>query len=96
MRQFLIDLLKGLEAVVPPPENCHHCITYAKYGSDDAGWEDRLALQVNQNGTFHCFFLSEGDDLAETADQVISTISNFLNSPTPPWTQLGIGPGQYS
>jgi len=42
----LMLFLKSLEGALPPPEHCHHAITYARYGSDDTGWEDRLALQV--------------------------------------------------
>jgi hypothetical protein len=48
MRQRLIDLLKALEAVIPPPRNCHHALTFASYGSDEAGWTDQLAVQINR------------------------------------------------
>ena len=45
-RDYLIQFLKALERLVPPDgEDAHHAITYVRYGSDEEGWEDRLALR---------------------------------------------------
>jgi hypothetical protein len=95
MRQFLIDLLKGLEASVPPPPNCHHAITYAKHGSDEDGWTDKLALQVNHNRKFYCFFLEE-DDLPNDPQRIIGEVQKALSSPEVIATlQEGVALGQY-
>ena len=91
---FLLDFLRRLEADVPPPPDCHHAITFARYGSDEAGWEDKLALQVNRDGVFHCFFLEESDCLQAPAD-IAASICTLLAEPTPPNAQLGVGMGQY-
>ena len=95
MRDFLINLLKELELRVPPPPNCHHCITYAQFGSDKTGWEDRLALQVNRDGKFRCFFLDE-DDLLGHPHRIIEFIEKSYTNPDPTFTpQEGVGTGQY-
>jgi hypothetical protein len=95
MRQFLIDLLKRLEAAVPPPPKCHHAITFARYGSDEVGWTDKLALQVNANHTFYCFFLEE-DDLPDDPQRVIDYVVKSLASPEiTKIMQKGVGPAQY-
>ena len=61
MKQWLIDFLKELERLIPPPTGAHHAIVFARYGSDDSGWDDRLALQVNREGVFIAFFLDDSD-----------------------------------
>jgi hypothetical protein len=81
----LINFLKALETAVPPPPHCHHAITYARYGSDEKGWQDRLALQVGvicncKELIFHCFFLND-EDLLGPADAVIAQIVIALNRP---------------
>ena len=83
----LINFLKTLEGVIPPPPHCHHVITYARYGSDEKGWEDKLALQVgvacdDQEPVFHCFFLDE-EDLSGPIDAVIVQLVIALNQPDP-------------
>jgi hypothetical protein len=75
MRQFLIDTLKGLESAVPPPQHCHHAITYVKYGSG----EDGLALQLNHGGKFYSFFINEDDaedSPSRIIDYVVATLSD--------------------
>lgn len=91
MRQFLIDLLKALEAAVPPPALCHHAITYAQYGSDETGWEDRLAIQVNRGGKFQCLFLDDGDFRIPAAF-VVAEIVKVLSVPG---GQPGVAFGQH-
>lgn len=60
-RVFLIDFLRRLEQAIPPPENCHHAITYGLYMTEDGGFEDQLCLQVNRDGLFTTLFLDNGD-----------------------------------
>ena len=93
IRQFLVDVLKGLEAAIPPSKNGHHAITFARYGSDEAGWNDKLALQINDNGIFRCFFLDE-DDLDRMPEQIIAEVKAIL-SESFPQEQLGISGVQY-
>jgi hypothetical protein len=92
MRQWLIDMLKRLEFLVPPPPNCHHAITFAQFGSEEDGWQDRLALQVNCDGKFHCLFLDDEDCHQEAID-IADEIADLLRKGPP--GQLGIGLGQY-
>lgn len=61
MECTILFFLKKLEEKIPPPENCHHALTFAYQGNATDGWRDRLALQINHEGTFYCFFLDEGD-----------------------------------
>lgn len=92
MKKFLLEFLKILEVKIPPPEHCHHCITYSKYGVGDV-WKDQLSLQVN-TGDFQCFFLDDSDfDL--TPDELAEFIAQAIRDGAPPGTQFGIGPGQY-
>jgi len=69
MHQFLIDLLRGIEAAVSPPEHCHHAITFA---------QDRLALRVNDSGTWHCLFLDQAD-FAKPAPVLVAEIMAMLD-----------------
>jgi hypothetical protein len=93
-RKFLIDVLKQLEAAIPPPQHCHHAITFARYGSDLTGWEDKLALQINSGGKFHCFFLDDQDFRTEPARFVESVV--HLMSEHDENAQLGVAFGQYT
>lgn len=94
MRQFLIDFLKALEAELPPPANCHHAITYAQFGNHEAGWEDRLALQLNVEGVFTCFFLDD-KDFNETPEDLAKNVA-FASRFSDGDVQHGVGFGQYS
>ena len=85
----LINFLKALEAAVPPPPHCHHALTYARYGSEEKGWEDRLALQIAATSSevtgepiFYCLFLDD-DDLCKPVDELIIEIVVVLNTPDP-------------
>ena len=93
MRQFLIDMLKRLEFLVPPPAHCHHAITYAQFGSDKTEWQDRLAVQVNVDGKFLCFFLDD-EDFHQEAEAVANEIAELIRKGTA-GMQLGVGAGQY-
>jgi len=78
---FLVETLKQLEVVVPPQPGTHHAITYAKYGNLVDGWEDRLALQIqNSNKTFTCLFIEE-DDLEGSPEELVLNIMIVLFAP---------------
>lgn len=79
MRTFLLETMKLLETIVIPPTGCHHAITYAQYGSDQDGWEDRLALKVLRDGRFHCLFLDDSD-FDKTPAELVADIAFVLNS----------------
>jgi hypothetical protein len=98
VKQFLIELLKSLEVVIPPPKGCHHAITFARYGSSRAAWQDRLALQINREGKFYCFFLDEDDLPPQSQDptRIVQFVAIEMRSRSDSEFQLGIGPGQYS
>jgi hypothetical protein len=76
MREQLLNFLKRLEEEMPPAPKCHHAITFCRYGSDDEGWSEQLALQINHEGRFYTFFLEEGDLEApeETIAQIVRDI----------------------
>jgi hypothetical protein len=76
---------------IPPPEKCHHALTFARYGSDETGWQEKLGLQINQAGVFHCFFLEDADFTVET----IEDIKKKLAEPLSGKEQLGVATGQY-
>jgi hypothetical protein len=80
MREQLLEFLKALETAIPPPEKCHHAITYAQYGSDEHGWKDKLALQIGHGGKFHCFFIEPGD-FEKPAKTLIDEIRSGLMAP---------------
>jgi hypothetical protein len=87
-----MEFLKALEAALPPPERCHHCMMYAQYGSDETGWSDRLMLQVNKVGKFYPFFLDD-NDFAEGDAALISEIKGLLASGDEKF-QISDTPGQ--
>ncbi len=93
IKQFLTEVLTGLEATFPPSKNGHHAITAARYGSDKTGYEAKLALQINDNGVFRCLFLEE-DDLDRTPEQLISAVKAALAVPFPQ-EQIGVSGVQY-
>jgi len=100
MRRFWIAFLKDLERLLPPPLHCHHALTYAQYGSDKAGWEDKLALQINRGGTFLCVFLDESDcdfrpDDLVGARRLATQVAECAKEPIKTTTQLGKGTGRY-
>ena len=76
--RFLVETLKLLESKAPPPAKCHHAITYARYGSDESGWDDKLALQVNQGGVFQCLFLDE-EDFTKSPSALVAEIVQVLS-----------------
>jgi hypothetical protein len=82
MRFWLLNFLKSLEAAIPPPPLCHHAITYAQFGSDDTGWQDKLALQINCDGVFHCFFLEPDDFEGKSTVDLIAEIAAGLKRPS--------------
>lgn len=92
-RKFLIDFLKQLEAAIPPPDKCHHAITYAQYGDEECGWDDRLAVQVNHHGKFICFLLDDAD-CAKVPAQIVAEIKSYVDLDKP-GAQIGAGFGQY-
>lgn len=94
MKAYLIELLKQLEQRIPPPPNCHHCITYAQYGSDETGWTDQLALQINRDGKWHCFFLDQRN-LDTSIQTTVDDIAGQVLGEIPKSAQLGFGPGQF-
>ncbi len=76
MREHLLNFLKRLEKEIPPALKCHHAITFARYGSDQTGWTEHLAIQVNDSGKFHTFFLDDGD--LENPDATITQMVKDL------------------
>jgi hypothetical protein len=61
MKKWILQFLKKLEKALPPAPGAHHAITAALYGSDQDGWDERLAL--------HLVFISESVTLfLEDAD----------------------------
>ena len=96
MREKLIAFLRELERVVPPPTNCHHALMYAQYGSDEAGWTDKLALQINHTGRFLCLFIDEGD-FDRTPEELVAQVVKELQRGFDEgfeW-QVGVGPGRF-
>lgn len=88
-----MNWLKAIEVELPPPPRCHHAITYAQYGSDETGWEDKLALQLNIGGKFFCFFLDDYD-FEISVERFLSRLAFELEKPESSF-QLGIGAGKY-
>lgn len=93
MRQWLIDFLKEAERLIPPPENCHHAITYAQHGSNTLGWTEKLAFQVNKGGEFFCFFL-DPDDMDMEPAKLARIVAGMLDVPDPA-AQRGVALGHY-
>lgn len=77
VKTFLIETLKLLEVAIPPPPKAHHGISYAKYGSDESGWDDRLALHVNKSGVFHCLFFDD-EDFEKSPETLVGEIVAIL------------------
>lgn len=93
MRAYLLEFMKRLEFLCPPPPRCHHAITFAQYGSDETGWEEKLALQVNIDGTFRCIFL-DGTDFNSGATDLANKVAEFVRNPQDS-DQLGVSAGRY-
>ena len=78
IHSHLLLLLKELEKQLPPPKKCHHAMHYAKYGNNEVGWVDKLALTVNIDGLFTTLFL-EDSDFNKPVGVVCSEIISQLN-----------------
>jgi hypothetical protein len=88
----LLAFLMELERAIPPPPKCHHALTAAQFGSNIAGWEDKLALQMNIGGEFVAFFLDD-TDLLMTPEELVRNIVDLLYTAQQA-PQLGIALGQ--
>ncbi len=93
MLNYLLELLRTLESEVPPPPKCHHAITRAHYGSDEKGWVEKLAVQINDGGKFYCFFIDQ-DDCYKSAVALASEIAE-VHAKQLQGAQLGKALGQY-
>ena len=82
MRQKLIMLLKHLEAALPPPLGCHHSIMYSQFGSEETGLEDKLMLQILNDGVFISVVLDD-IDFEKTNVDLIAEIVDLLKQPVP-------------
>lgn len=94
MHGYLLDFLTQLEELLPPPANCHHGLCRARYGSDEHGWTDRLALQLNDGGKFYCYFLDEADLRKPQSKLVLEVLLAHGNRP--PRAQLGVAACQFA
>lgn len=72
MREYIVDLLLGLEIVIPPPKDCHHSITVS-------GDIKELTLSVNVAGKFYTFYLSD-EDFNEPPAFIINSVKSHLTS----------------
>lgn len=75
----ILELLMALEAEFPPPINAHHAMHAAKYGNDQEGWRDQLALTLNLNGVFRTLFMEE-DDIERPLDEVLLDIRGIISA----------------
>jgi hypothetical protein len=84
--QNLLAVLTLLEKIEPPPPGAHHAITCAQYGSDETGWEYRLALNLRyaKNGTEQTkiFFLEDGD-LEKVPGDLVKEVVDILRGEWP-------------
>lgn len=69
----LLAFMVALEAAIPPPEKCRHSLSRFSYGSNETGWEDRLALQLNDGGEFRAYFFEMGD-LEKPVDELVREV----------------------
>jgi len=84
MKQWLMTLLTSLETALPPPAGAHHAITAARYGSEETGWEDRLALHLMLDGERVTLFLDDDDFAADPAALAAEVVQvNSARSKTP-------------
>jgi hypothetical protein len=89
----ILGFLRALEEAIPPPPNCHHALVRCHYGSDEAGWTEKLAVQVNVDGTFHAFFIDDADQ-AKLPEELAVQIASELAKPMAN-AQHGVGIGQF-
>jgi len=83
MRAYLLAFLKQMEEAWPPASfRHHHALLYCKYGSEETGFEDKLALQVNVGDLWQAFFLDE-EDFEKPVEVLVSEIVALLKQPNP-------------
>lgn len=80
-KKQVFGFLQKLEEVIPPPTGCHHSITCSKYGSDETGWEQRLAVNVwkerPDGKSCHTFWIEDGD--FDDVSLMVNAIEEALN-----------------
>lgn len=78
IKERILAVMKALEAEIQPPSRkLHHALMYSRYGSDETGWEDKLALHINLDGKFHVLFLDD-DDFEKPIEQLVRDIAACL------------------
>ena len=61
LAEWIMEFLKALEAELPPPTGQHHSLTFAQFGSDATGWEDKLCLGFRKSNGSQNYFLDDRD-----------------------------------
>jgi hypothetical protein len=80
-QEYLLQFLNRLESRIPPAPSKHHAITFARYGNETDGWEDKLQLVVNNKGRLISLFLYSTDlekkipELVQEIERLISEVS---------------------
>ena len=78
MHQYVLELLKQLEAAIPPTEGTHHALVYTRIGSEADGFQDKLVLWINHNGVQSPYYL-DVNDAAIMATMVTKTATDVIN-----------------
>lgn len=73
-----LAFLRELEAEFPPPAGQHHSLTFAQYGSDEAGWQDKLCLTIRYSSGSQNFLYGEGEALG--SPEMLAEIRAHLGS----------------
>jgi hypothetical protein len=76
MHAYLMRLFAILEALYPPRLNGHHHLVSVAYGSDEDGWEPKLALTLSMS-EFHTFFI-EPADFDKTPEALADEITGLM------------------
>ena len=71
--EHLVAFLKELEAQIPPAQDRRHVLHHGSYGSELAGWKDKLCLTLNVHGKPVLLFLEEGD-LGKPIPQLVAEV----------------------
>lgn len=71
---YLLELLKAINGLLPPPGQCHHVMRFARYGCEAEGWKERLAMDLRVGDGWRTVFFDDDDFKQAPAELAVAVV----------------------